>query len=83
MGLKIDNLPIDAWLSKMEATIENIVSFTAVDNLAVNHLMEREATMAVIANVVSAKKPKWTTVMAKNVCKVVRRAMETLANMPK
>jgi hypothetical protein len=25
MGLKIDSSPIDTWLSKMEAAIENIV----------------------------------------------------------
>jgi hypothetical protein len=36
MGLKIDNSPIDARLSKMDATIENIVSLAIVGNLAVN-----------------------------------------------
>jgi hypothetical protein len=29
------------------------------------------------------EEPKWTTVMAKNVCQVISRAMETLANAPK
>jgi hypothetical protein len=36
MGLKTNNSRVDAWLSKMEATIENIVSLVAIDNLAVN-----------------------------------------------
>jgi hypothetical protein len=36
MGLKTDNLPIDAQLSKMEAAIENIVPFATVGSLAVN-----------------------------------------------
>jgi hypothetical protein len=36
MGLKTDNSHVDARLSKMEVAIENIVSLTAVDNLAVN-----------------------------------------------
>jgi hypothetical protein len=36
MVLKTDNSPIDAPLSKMEATIENIVSLATVSNLAVN-----------------------------------------------
>ncbi len=36
MGLKTDNSPIDMRLSKMEATIENIVSFAAIGNLVVN-----------------------------------------------
>jgi hypothetical protein len=30
--------------------------------------MEREAAAVVIANAASAEEPKWTTVMAKNVC---------------
>ncbi len=29
------------------------------------------------------EEPKWTTMMAMNVCQVVSRAMETLANTPK
>jgi hypothetical protein len=36
MGLKTDNSHVDARLSKMEATIENIAFLTAVGNLAVN-----------------------------------------------
>jgi hypothetical protein len=36
MGLKIDGSLVDAQLSKMEAAIENIVSFTTTNNLAVN-----------------------------------------------
>jgi hypothetical protein len=36
MGFKINNSPVDAGLSKMEATIENIVFFVAVGNLVVN-----------------------------------------------
>ncbi len=42
MGLKTDNPPIDARLSKMEAVIENITSFATVGNLAINQLMKRE-----------------------------------------
>jgi hypothetical protein len=68
MGLKIDSSPVDARLSKMEAAIENIASFATVGNLAVNQLMEREATTTVTTKVTSTKEPKWTTVMAKNVC---------------
>jgi hypothetical protein len=45
--------------------------------------MEHEATVALTTNVASTKEPKWTTMMAKNVCKVVNRAVETLANAPK
>jgi truncated hemoglobin YjbI len=67
MGFKIDNSHVDAWLSKMEAAIENIASLTAVGNLVVNQLMEHEAVVVVIAKVASTKEPKWTTVMAKNV----------------
>jgi hypothetical protein len=83
MGLKIDNLPVHAWLSKMEVAIENIVSFAIVGNLVVNQLMEHEAAVALTINATSAKEPKWTTMMAKNVRRVVNRAMETLANTPK
>jgi hypothetical protein len=36
MGLQTNNSPVNARLSKMEAAIENIVSLTAIDNLAVN-----------------------------------------------
>jgi hypothetical protein len=51
----------------MEAAIENIVFPTIVGNLAINQLMEREATAIIIAKATSVKEPKWTTVMAKNV----------------
>jgi hypothetical protein len=36
MGLNTDSSPLDAWLSKMEAAIENIASLAAAGNLAVN-----------------------------------------------
>jgi hypothetical protein len=36
MGFKTDSSPIDTQLSKMEAAIENIASFTTVGNLAIN-----------------------------------------------
>jgi hypothetical protein len=36
MGLKIDSSLVDARLSKMEATIKNIMSLTAAGNLVVN-----------------------------------------------
>jgi hypothetical protein len=36
MGLKIDSSPIDARLSKMEATIKNIVPLVTIGNIAVN-----------------------------------------------
>jgi hypothetical protein len=36
MGLKTNSPLIDARLSKMEATIENIASLATVGNLAVN-----------------------------------------------
>ncbi len=49
MGLKTDSSPIDARLSKMEVTIENIASFVTVGNLAINQLMEREAVATVTA----------------------------------
>jgi hypothetical protein len=45
--------------------------------------MEREAAKDVTTKAVCAKEPKWTTVMAKNVCQVVNQAMETLADVPK
>jgi hypothetical protein len=45
--------------------------------------MEHEAVTIVIAKATSAKEPKWTTMMAKNVRQVVNRAVETLANVPK
>ncbi len=83
MSLKIDSSYVDTRLSKMEAAIENIVSLTTVGNLVINQLMEREAATAIIAKVASMEEPKWTTVMAKNVCQVVSWAVETLANVPK
>jgi hypothetical protein len=58
MGLKTDNSFIDAWLSKKEATIENIVSLTTIGNFTVNQLIKRKAIMVVIAKVVSAEEPK-------------------------
>ncbi len=36
MGLKTNNSPVDVRLSKMEVAIENIMSFEAADNLAIN-----------------------------------------------
>jgi hypothetical protein len=66
MGLKTDNSPIDAWLSRMEATIENIMFLTAIGNLAVNQLMEHKAAMAITTKVASTTESKWTTMMAKN-----------------
>jgi hypothetical protein len=83
MGLKTDNSPIDTQLSKMEAAIENIASLTTINNLAVNQLIEREATTTVTTKVVFAEEPKWTTMMAKNVRQVVNQVVETLANAPK
>jgi hypothetical protein len=67
MGLKIDNSPIDAWLSKMEAGIKHIMPLVAIGNFAMNHLMECEAATIITAKAASAKEPKWTTVIAKNV----------------
>jgi hypothetical protein len=71
MGLKTNSSHVDVQLSKMEAAIENIASLVAVGNLAVNQLMEREAATTVKTKAMSAEKPKWTIVMAKNVCQVV------------
>jgi hypothetical protein len=45
--------------------------------------MECEAVAIIIANAVSTEEPKWTTMMAKNVCQVVNRAVKTFANAPK
>jgi hypothetical protein len=67
----------------MDATIENIASLTTVSKLAVNQLIEREATTTVTTKATSAKEPKWTTMMAKNVRQMVSRAVETLADAPK
>jgi hypothetical protein len=83
MGLKIDTSPVDAWLSKMQVAIENIAFFTTVGNLVVNKLMERKAAAAVAAKAASTEEPKWTMVITKNMCQVVSRAMETLADAPK
>ncbi len=83
MGLKTDSSPVDTRLSKMEAAIENIASLTTASNLAVNKLIDREATMTVTTKATSTEEPKWTTVVAKNVRQVVSRAMETLADAPK
>jgi hypothetical protein len=83
MGLKTNSSSVDAQLSKMEATIENIASLAAVGNLAVNQLMGHEATTVVTTRVASIEEPKWTIMITKNVRQVVNRAMETLADMPK
>jgi hypothetical protein len=82
MGLKTNSSHVDTRLSKMEATIENIVSLTAASNLVVNQLMELEVAMILTTNVASTKEPKWTTMMAKNVRQVVNQVMETLAHVP-
>jgi hypothetical protein len=71
MGLKTNNSHVDTWLSKMEATIENIASLTVDGNLAINQLIKRKVATTIIAKAVYAEKPKWTTVMAKNVCQLV------------
>jgi hypothetical protein len=65
MGVKTDNSPVDVWLSKMEATIENIASLVATGTLVVNQLMERKVAVALTTNVV--EEPKWTTMMGKSV----------------
>jgi hypothetical protein len=68
MGLKTDNSFVDVRLSKMEVAIENIVSLMAVGNLALNQLMEREVVTTITAKAAFAEEPKWTTMMAKNMC---------------
>jgi hypothetical protein len=83
MGFKIDSSPVDAQLSKMEVAIENIMSFAAAGNVAVNQLMECKATVVVTAKATFAEEPKWTTVMAKNVRQVVNWVVETMADVPK
>ncbi len=67
----------------MEVVIKNIASLMAVNNLVVNQLTKRKAIATVITKSASAEKPKWTTVMAKNVRQVVSRTMETLVDAPK
>jgi hypothetical protein len=67
----------------MEAAIENIASFMAIGNLAVNELMEREVVTIVTTKAECVEEPKWTTVVAKNVRQVVSQAVETLTNAPK
>ncbi len=42
--------------------------------------MEQKAAMAIITKVVSTKEPKWTIVMAKNVCQMVSCIVETLTD---
>ncbi len=71
MGLKTNISLVDVRLSKMEAAIENIVSLAVVSNLAINQLMEHEVATTITAKAVSTEKPKWTTVMAKNMRQVV------------
>ncbi len=68
MGFKTDSSPIDARLSKMEVATENIAFLMAVGNLAINQLIEREAATTVTTKVASIEEPKWTTMMAKNMC---------------
>jgi len=68
MGFKINNSPVDVQLSKMEVAIENIASLTAIGNLVLNQLMEREVAAVIMAKVAFAEEPKWTTMMAKNMC---------------
>jgi hypothetical protein len=57
MGLKTDNSPVDARLSKMKAAIENIAFLEAVGNLAVNQLMEHKAIVVVTTKVTSTRSP--------------------------
>ncbi|CAK9224121.1 unnamed protein product [Sphagnum troendelagicum] len=45
--------------------------------------MERKAAATITTKAASAKEPKWTTVMAKNVRQVVNRVVETLVDAPK
>jgi hypothetical protein len=70
MGLKTNNSLVDARLSKIEAAIENITSFAVAGNLVVNQLMERDAAAVVTTKAMFVEEPKWTTVLAKNVCQV-------------
>jgi hypothetical protein len=83
MGLKTDNSHVDVRLSKIKAAIKNIGSLMAVGNLAVNLLMERKAAVVVTTKAAFVEKPKWTTVMAKNMRQMINRALETLADAPK
>jgi hypothetical protein len=43
--------------------------------------MEHEVTTAIITKATFAEKPKWTTMMAKNVRHVVSQVVKTLADM--
>jgi hypothetical protein len=45
--------------------------------------MQCEVVMAFTTNVTFLEKPKWTTVMVKNMHQVVNRAVETLTDTPK
>jgi hypothetical protein len=67
----------------MEAAIENIAFIAVIGNLAINYLIEREAVAIITAKGTSAKEPKWTTVMAKNMRQVVRQVVETSADARK
>jgi hypothetical protein len=67
MGLKIDNSLVDMRLSKMEAAIKKIASLATVGKLAVNQLIKCKAATTVTTKAAFVEKPKWTTVMAKNV----------------
>jgi len=57
MGLKTDNSPIDARLSKMEAAIKNIAFLAAVGNLVVNQLMECEVAATIITKATFNRSP--------------------------
>jgi hypothetical protein len=45
--------------------------------------MKHKVIVALTTNVPFAEEPKWTKVMAKNVCQVVNQTVETLADTPK
>jgi hypothetical protein len=45
--------------------------------------MECETAAIIIIKVSFAEEPKWTIMMAKNMCQVVNRDVETLADVPK
>jgi hypothetical protein len=83
MSLKIDTSPVNAGLSKMEVAIENIASFTATCNLAVNKLKECEVVVIATTKVTFTEEPKWTKVRAKSVCQVVNYVVESLVDTPK
>jgi hypothetical protein len=83
VGLKTNSSLVDARLSKMEAAIKIIASLVVANNLAINQLMERKATVTITTKATSTQDPKWTTVITKNMRQVVNQAVETLVNTPK